>query len=247
MAIFTGKTVAEAIENGLITLKLTKSEANIKVLNGPKQGMFGRVRKEAEVEVLPINSRYHAIGADLTSEDEVEAPIESLPEAAEMTNEQVRSMLVSSLSRATAEYVKGLAAKKDIILSYEIKISHDEWLINLKTNNETKLIGTNGATINEFQDLANQYVREARLDDIEVVLDTNDYRAKRSKILKKVAKQAVNEVIKSEEVVVFDPMPEGERAQIHEFLKDNQQVRSYSEGKGKQRVVVVAPRTKLND
>ena len=248
MATFTGKTVAEAIENGLVTLKVTKNEANIKVINAPKTGLFGRVRKEAEVEIVPIGSQYHLIGEEQSAD---EAPnLEStntVNENETMSDDQVRSMLISSLSHATAEYVKDLAAKRDIIVSYEIKTTANQFLIDLSTTNESQLIGTRGTTINELQEQANQFVQQAKLDDIDVVLDTKDYRAKRSEILKKVAERAAKEVANSEESVYFDPMPEFERVQIHGFLKDNKKVRSYSEGKGKQRVVVVAPRTKLSD
>lgn len=48
---FTGKTVQEAIENGLKELKLEESKADIKVLEEPTKGFLGIAAKKAKVEI----------------------------------------------------------------------------------------------------------------------------------------------------------------------------------------------------
>lgn len=49
--IFTGRTVEEAVESGLAALGLTKKEAEIKVLDEGKKGIFGLGGTKAKVEV----------------------------------------------------------------------------------------------------------------------------------------------------------------------------------------------------
>ena len=93
----------------------------------------------------------------------------------------------------------------------------------------------------------NPAVQEANIQGIKVELYINGYRAKRSRILRKVATRAEKVVGESEGAIYFDPMPKSERDQIHAFLQDSETVRSFPEGQGDERTVVVAPLTKLND
>ncbi len=48
---FTGKTVEEAIENGLSELNLSEEDVKITVIEEPVKGLFGKVKKDAEVEI----------------------------------------------------------------------------------------------------------------------------------------------------------------------------------------------------
>lgn len=242
MATYTGKTVTEAIDNGLSDLQVNRHQSNIKVVKFPKMGMFGRVRQAAVVEIEPLS-----VDTDLG---------DTLPAETPMTADENRLLLLSSISQATAEYVKYLATEKKITLNYEIKVVPDQFFIEMSSNDEEELIGPKGQTINQFQELANQYVvnaeknpavQEANIQGIKVELDINGYRAKRSRILRKVATRAEKVVGESEGAIYFDPMPKSERDQIHAFLQDSETVRSFPEGQGDERTVVVAPLTKLND
>ncbi|MFR6055315.1 MAG: RNA-binding cell elongation regulator Jag/EloR [Eubacteriales bacterium] len=49
--VFKGKTVAEAISAGLSYYSITEEQAEIKVLAEEVKGLFGKVKKEAEVDV----------------------------------------------------------------------------------------------------------------------------------------------------------------------------------------------------
>ncbi|MGT2757353.1 DUF4839 domain-containing protein [Streptococcus ovuberis] len=55
MAIFKGKTVNEAIENGLNELQIDKKHADITVLQEPSNGVLGVFKKEAEVEIVVLS------------------------------------------------------------------------------------------------------------------------------------------------------------------------------------------------
>ena len=48
---FTGKTVEEAVEKGLAELGITEDQAEIKVIEEPVKGLFGKIKKEAVVSV----------------------------------------------------------------------------------------------------------------------------------------------------------------------------------------------------
>lgn len=51
MAIFQGKTIEDAIKQGLLTLNIDKEQADIKVLEEPQKGFLGIGGKDAKVEV----------------------------------------------------------------------------------------------------------------------------------------------------------------------------------------------------
>lgn len=57
MAVFTGKTVDEAIENGLASLGIPRLKAHIKVISREKKGFLGFGRKPAQVDVEVINDQ----------------------------------------------------------------------------------------------------------------------------------------------------------------------------------------------
>lgn len=52
MAIFQGKTIEEAIKQGLLTLDIEKEQAEITVLEEPQKGFLGIGGKDAKVEVV---------------------------------------------------------------------------------------------------------------------------------------------------------------------------------------------------
>ncbi len=53
---FTGKTVEEAVNEGLKQLNLTQDQAEIKVIEEPTKGLFGKVKGKAVVEIQTIKT-----------------------------------------------------------------------------------------------------------------------------------------------------------------------------------------------
>ncbi len=52
MAIFQGKTIEDAINQGLLTLNIEREQAEIKVLEEPQKGFLGIGCKDAKVEII---------------------------------------------------------------------------------------------------------------------------------------------------------------------------------------------------
>lgn len=48
---FTGKTVEEAVKTGLAELNITESEAEIKIIEEPTKGLFGKLKGKAVVDI----------------------------------------------------------------------------------------------------------------------------------------------------------------------------------------------------
>jgi spoIIIJ-associated protein len=102
-------------------------------------------------------------------------------------------------------------------------------------------IGRRGQTINAVQHLAQRIV--VRGDDgwIRVVIDADDYRARRAEALRADADDAAEEAVRTGRAVELNPMPSIERRLIHEHLRDRLDVETSSEGDEPDRFLVIFP------
>ncbi|HWI06054.1 MAG TPA: R3H domain-containing nucleic acid-binding protein [Solirubrobacteraceae bacterium] len=104
-------------------------------------------------------------------------------------------------------------------------------------------IGRHGQTIDAVQHLA-QRVAGARAEHgRRIVVDAEGYRDRREAILRRQADRAVEDALRARRPVALDAMTASERRLVHEYLRDNDAVQTYSEGDEPDRHLVVAPLT----
>jgi spoIIIJ-associated protein len=104
-------------------------------------------------------------------------------------------------------------------------------------------IGRHGQTIDAVQHLA---FKAATRDvppsaGIRVVVDAAGYRERREQALQRQADEAAESAVSSGRPVALDAMSATERKVVHEYLKDREDVETYSEGTEPDRHLVVAP------
>jgi spoIIIJ-associated protein len=104
-------------------------------------------------------------------------------------------------------------------------------------------IGRHGQTIDAVQHLA---FKAATRDHppssgIRVVVDAAGYRERREHALQRQADDAAEDAVSSRRPVALDAMSATERKVVHEYLKDRDDVETYSEGTEPDRHLVVAP------
>jgi spoIIIJ-associated protein len=104
-------------------------------------------------------------------------------------------------------------------------------------------IGRHGATIDAVQHLA---FKTATRDvppsaGLRVVVDAAGYRERRELALQRQADEAAADAVRSGRPVALDAMSATERKVVHEYLKDRDDVETYSEGTEPDRHLVVAP------
>ena len=104
-------------------------------------------------------------------------------------------------------------------------------------------IGRHGATIDAVQHLAFKIAnRDAARDAaVRVTIDAAGYRERREQMLHRQADQAAARAARSGRPVALDAMSATERKVVHEYLKDRDDVETYSEGTEPDRHLVVAP------
>jgi len=102
------------------------------------------------------------------------------------------------------------------------------------------LIGRHGQTIDALQYVANA-IGYRRGAERRVVVDAAGYRARRESALHGIAHRAAEQAAASGRRVSLEPMTAIERRVVHEFLKDDPEVETVSEGTEPNRFVVVVP------
>ena len=103
-------------------------------------------------------------------------------------------------------------------------------------------IGRHGQTIEAVQHLAYRIaVHRGEGERKRIVIDAEGYRARREEALHRQADQAADDAVRYKRPVALDAMTASERKLVHEYLRDRDDVETYSEGEEPDRHLVVAP------
>ena len=108
----------------------------------------------------------------------------------------------------------------------------------------TNLVGTDGATIDAIQYLANAGLNLHQEQDLQAgyIIELDGYRQRKAIELKAIADDAVRRVRETGEEVVLKPMSSAERRQLHTFFDSDptyQDLSTYSRGQEPDRRLVV--------
>lgn len=101
------------------------------------------------------------------------------------------------------------------------------------------LIGKRGETLDSLQFLVNLVANRNSKTHIRVILDINDYRSKREKSLKKLARNLALKAKKTNREVKLEPMNAYERKIIHTELQNDRDIYTFSQGDEPHRRVVI--------
>ena len=111
--------------------------------------------------------------------------------------------------------------------------------IELVGENMGMLIGRRGETLDAIQHIANLVANKGKDEHVRVMVDTENYRAKRAETLENLAKKVAGQVLKYKRNKVLEPMNAYERHVIHATLQDVENVSTSSTGVEPNRRVVV--------
>ena len=129
-------------------------------------------------------------------------------------------------------------------LDAEVTVEQDDEAIHgvLEGEDLGLFIGRHGQTIDAVQHLAFKVAnRDSGRGGVRVVVDAAGYRARREQALHRQADQAALDAVRGDRPVALDAMSATERKVVHEYLKDRDDVETYSEGTEPDRHLVVAP------
>ena len=138
------------------------------------------------------------------------------------------------------DYLGGYFSELNQGVSIEI-ITRDEggFKVILEGENNAILIGKGGQTLKAISTVLRAAVNTEFKERIDVLVDVGHYREDRYRKVKRIAMRVAKEVQKTHIDVALDPMSNDERKVIHEYLKGMKNIKTESEGEGKERLLVI--------
>lgn len=137
-------------------------------------------------------------------------------------------------------FLRNVLNSMNVMAEISIKEENDIVYIELTGPKMGLIIGYRGETLDSLQYLVSLVINKGQETSYKkVVLDTENYRAKREETLRRVAEKTAMRVRKTRRPFKFEPMNPYERRIIHSALQDNKFVKTYSEGEEPYRKIVV--------
>lgn len=237
----SAKTVEEAVKLGAEKLGKTVDEVTYEVVEEGKKGFLGMFSSETTVKVM---TKDESVKAYTTLSLDEETPVREVSQIdADTVEEKVLdflnnligdmgAMAVAKVSKIEENLSESGTIEKDIHISVEGK-------------NLGMLIGRHGDVLDSLQYLCNivvgRFPKNAdRKEYVRVILDIENYRAKRQDTLKSLARRVAGKVLESGRNYTLEPMSAYERRIIHSEVQTIDGVHTYSIGADSDRRVVVA-------
>lgn len=138
------------------------------------------------------------------------------------------------------EFLKKIFSDMNMMVEIRIKEVDNCLNINLSGRNMGLIIGYRGETLDSIQYLVSLVINKGNDGQYKrVVVDTENYRAKREETLRRLANKIAHKVKVEKKSFVLEPMNPYERRIIHAELQNDKSVTTYSEGEEPFRRVVV--------
>src|SRR5947199_10124752 len=125
--------------------------------------------------------------------------------------------------------------------SVEVHNMDDGLLLDVKTDDSGRLIGRQGQTLSDLQYITNRLLFQQDPSTPKVMVDVSGYRAQAREALVKKAMDAAEKVRRWGDVVELEPLSAFDRRIIHQALKDDPGIETYSvevEGTDKKAVLL---------
>lgn len=144
-------------------------------------------------------------------------------------------------SEKAEEFLKGLFEHMNVSVQAKV-LSQDENAVNIELvgDNMGAVIGRRGETLDAIQHLTNYAVNHGGEGRVRINIDAENYRAKRTESLERLAKKVAGKVLRYKRNITLEPMNAYERHVIHTALQDMNGITTYSTGTEPNRRVVVA-------
>ena len=139
-------------------------------------------------------------------------------------------------------FLKNVFDAMNLEVDIQVKDEGDVLKIELSGDRMGIVIGKRGETLDSLQYLTSLIVNRENDDYIKVILDTENYRAKRETALLALADRLAQKVAKTSKKYTLEPMNPYERRIIHAHLQDHADVTTFSVGEDPYRKVVIAPK-----
>lgn len=136
-------------------------------------------------------------------------------------------------------FLKEVTEKMGLDLEFSCRTSENLVYVEMSGDDSRTVIGKRGQTLDAIQYLTSLVVNKDNKNYIKVVVDAENYRAKRQKTLEQLADRLAGKVAKTGKQVRLEPMNPYERKVIHASLQSHPSVTTRSEGEEPYRRVII--------
>jgi len=151
-------------------------------------------------------------------------------------------MFERKLSRKVKKAIEEFFKKTTFEVKVEVEEPIDSSMpVLIEAEEPQTLIGDNGRTLFELQNLLNKFLRKKLKEEFYIDLDINDYKKKKLEHLKDVARSYADEVAFSKQEKMLKPMSAYERRIIHLELQERSDIKTESIGAEPDRKIVIKP------
>lgn len=249
-----GKDIDEAVSLALIDLKVSREDVEVTVLEEPTKGFLGLGAKLAKVRVekkKPPQPEKPAQPEKTPKAKEAKAEAKQKdrkPEKKQNTQNTKKSIVLDDVDiselkpveeHEALSFLKDITEKMGLDLAFRARVGEDIVYIEMNGKDSRTVIGKRGQTLDAIQYLASLVVNKDNEKYTKVVVDAENYRAKREKTLEQLANRLAAKVVKTRKHVRLEPMNPYERKVIHATLQKNPNITTRSEGEEPYRRVVI--------
>ncbi len=136
-------------------------------------------------------------------------------------------------------FLRDVTREMGIDLDFSVKAGKGLIYVEITGKDTGTIIGKRGQTLDAIQYLASIVANKESNDYTRVILDAENYRAKRERTLQSLARRIAGKVERSGRSTTLEPMNPYERKVIHATLQDHPYVQTRSEGKEPYRRVII--------
>lgn len=217
---FEGRSEKEAIDTAVEELGLERDGFDVEIV----EAQVGNIFKKGKIKI-----RVH------TRDD---AP---MPEREFTGNPLPADEFESKILEFTEKIIEGMGYECKVVVLFR-----EEKKLGIKIDSEhaSIIIGKKGKNLDALQVLVNVYSGRLGKEDIRVILDSENYRIRREEALVRLAYETGEQVRRTRQSILLEPMNPFERRIIHTTLNDIVDIETKSEGDGLYKQVRVTFRGK---
>ena len=256
---FSGRSVEDAINQAESYFGGSRTDLRIDVITPGRSGVFGIGAEPARIRVHPPAQTADGEVTDTSAQE----PSEVGTEPATTQSEQMEA---EAAEEHEAEYddqpeqprigarspSSDLPGEARVVLDailqsmgfdaeVAVRSTENPIILSVSGQNLGVLIGRRGDNLASLQFMVNLILSKGRRQWPRVVIDVENYRARREESLKSLADRIAYRVGRNGRPFTLEAMPASDRRVIHLSLRERDDIETYSIGEGVSRRVVIAP------
>ena len=251
-----GVDIEEAVRLALLDLKCSRDEVEVTVLEEPTKGFLGIGAKLAKVRVEKIKPVVEEKKPEPKAEKKEPKHKERKSKekkthekkSQESKEDKTVNLALDDVDKESLKdveehealsFLKDITDKMGLNLNFNAKAGDGIVYLEMNGQDSRTVIGKRGQTLDAIQYLTSLVVNKDKDKYVKVVVDAENYRAKRQKTLEQLANRLAAKVVKTKKYVRLEPMNPYERKVIHATLQKNPNITTRSEGEEPYRRVII--------